>query len=169
MEKWLLEVEGAMFESVHDVTGRGIDAYATTDRKDWVISWPGMVVLVVTAMYWTQEVTAALQAGTTKEYEEKLTNDLLDIVHMVRGELSSMQRRTLGALVVMDVHARDVVSKLVSEQISSDSAFDWPGDRKGGVQQSTHERGIIAACACHAQACAQKKKLAKLRSPSNKK
>ena len=145
VEKWLLEVEGAMFESVHDVTGRGIDAYAKTDRKDWVISWPGMVVLVVTAMYWTQEVTAALQAGTTKEYEEKLTNDLLDIVHMVRGELSSMQRRTLGALVVMDVHARDVVSKLVSEQISSDSAFDWQAQLRTYWEEDTNgERGNTA-------------------------
>lgn len=125
VEKWLLQVEAAMFESVHHVTSLGLAAYAGAARKDWVISWPGMVVLLVTAMFWTKDVTAALNDGTAKECEEKLTSDLLDIVHMVRGELSSMQRKTLGALVVMDVHARDVVSNLVKNKITSDKEFDW--------------------------------------------
>jgi hypothetical protein len=26
-------------------------------RDEWVLDWPGMVVLVVTAVYWTKDVT----------------------------------------------------------------------------------------------------------------
>ena len=54
MEKWLLEVEGGMFDAIHDVTGRGIIDYANKPRSEWVLEWPGMVVLVVTAIYWTK-------------------------------------------------------------------------------------------------------------------
>ena len=43
-----------MFDAIHDVTGRGIIDYATKPRTEWVLEWPGMVVLVVTAIYWTK-------------------------------------------------------------------------------------------------------------------
>ena len=77
-----------------------------------------MVVLVVTAVNWTMGVTNAITDGTTKQYEEKCTSDLMKIVDRVRGELTSLQRKTLGALVVMDVHARDVVANLAKKGVS---------------------------------------------------
>ncbi len=54
VEKWLLEVEERMFEAIHDVTARGIVDYAQRPRHEWVLQWPGMVVLVVTAVFWTR-------------------------------------------------------------------------------------------------------------------
>ena len=45
-----------MFDAIHDVTGRGIIDYAAKPRSEWVLEWPGMVVLVVTAIYWTKGV-----------------------------------------------------------------------------------------------------------------
>jgi dynein heavy chain len=43
-----------MFDAIHDVTSRGIIDYAGRPRHEWVLHWPGMVVLVVTAVYWTR-------------------------------------------------------------------------------------------------------------------
>ncbi len=43
----------------------------------------------------------------------------------MRGELTGLQRATLGALVVMDVHARDVVTAMVAKAVTSAGDFEW--------------------------------------------
>ncbi|CAM9833194.1 unnamed protein product [Heterosigma akashiwo] len=47
------------------------------------------------------------------------------MVVLVRGELSKAARTTVGALTVIDVHARDVMIKLVHERVESKADFLW--------------------------------------------
>ena len=90
VEKWLLQVEAAMFDNIAYITGEGIKSYGAKPRDQWVLDWPGMVVLVVTAVFWTKQVTEAISDGTRAvgKYEEKCTKDLMNIVDRVRGELT---------------------------------------------------------------------------------
>ena len=66
VEKWLVEVEERMFDSIHQQTQLGLEDYSTKERHDWVLQWPGMVVLVVTGMFWTKGVEDALRARDIK-------------------------------------------------------------------------------------------------------
>ena len=88
-----------------------------TTRIDWVRQWPGQVAICVNQIYWTQEVHEAIGSGPqgVKEYHQKLQDQLSDIVTLVRGKLPKQTRVTLGALVVIDVHAKDVVLDLVEK------------------------------------------------------
>lgn len=44
---------------------------------------------------------------------------------LVRGKLSKMQRAVLSALIVIEVHAKDVAAKLVEENVTSMNDFEW--------------------------------------------
>jgi len=102
-------------------------AYAVDAREDWVKDWPGQVVLCISQVYWTAEVQVAILDASRglKTYWNLLKNQLLNIVALVRGQLTKQQRISLGALVVIDVHARDVVQDMIDKGVESDADFNW--------------------------------------------
>nr|XP_045727409.1 dynein axonemal heavy chain 12-like [Mirounga angustirostris]XP_045727410.1 dynein axonemal heavy chain 12-like [Mirounga angustirostris] len=78
-------------------------------------------------MFWTSETQEVISGGTEalKKYYKELQNQLNDIVELVRGKLSKQTRITLGALVTIDVHARDVVMDMIDMGVSHDTDFQW--------------------------------------------
>jgi dynein heavy chain len=120
-------VEEGMVQSVQDQCCRGVEAYANVDRQIWVLQWPGQVVLVVSAIYWTSDATEAIIKGgdAVPLFEKFCTLQLGGIVNLVRGELTNMNRLTLSALVVMDVHARDTIALMARENVSQETDFLW--------------------------------------------
>ena len=52
-------------------------------------------------------------------------SELDDLRTLVRGKLSSKARQTLSALIVIEVHARDVVINLLKENVTDVNDFEW--------------------------------------------
>ena len=127
VEKWLLQVQNIMLISVRDVIEAAHGAYTNDNRENWVQEWPGQVVLCVSQIYWTKEVEEHLKLGTKglQTYLDTLNTQLIKVIYLVRGKLSMMTRITLGALVVIDVHARDVVNEMISKNVMSGNDFSW--------------------------------------------
>jgi dynein heavy chain len=125
VEKWLLEVEEIMMDSLRVITKASNEAYGTDDRSEWCTKWPGQVVLATDCIYWSAEVTEALKKNDIASYEKILFQQLGVIVAKVRGELTKLQRTTIGAMVTIDVHARDVVTDLVKDKVDSPEDFAW--------------------------------------------
>ncbi|KAL1763438.1 dynein heavy chain 1, axonemal, partial [Sigmodon hispidus] len=109
VEDWLLEVEHSMKASMHDIE-RAIRAYPMMPRTEWVLNWSGQVTIAGCQTYWTREVAHALEAG--------------NICSKLFPQLSR-QRAVLSALIVIEVHAKDVVSKLIHENVVSVNDFEW--------------------------------------------
>uniref|UniRef100_A0A673Y3P9 Dynein axonemal heavy chain 3 n=1 Tax=Salmo trutta TaxID=8032 RepID=A0A673Y3P9_SALTR len=125
VEKWLQQVESMMMTSVRDVIHKGVDQYVEVPRKKWVLQWPGQVVICASSIFWTSEVSEAIETNTLHHLLAAFPSLCSDIVELVRGKLNGGARMTLGSLTVIDVHARDVVAKLAEDRISSLNDFSW--------------------------------------------
>jgi hypothetical protein len=74
------------------------------------------------------EVESALRDGGVKgveAYYRKWCDQLTNMVELVRGDLTPVEQLIMGALIVLDVHARDVIEKLITEKCTSVSDFAW--------------------------------------------
>ncbi|KNE71129.1 hypothetical protein AMAG_15798 [Allomyces macrogynus ATCC 38327] len=125
VEKWLLDVEKSMLLSVFEVVQKAFLGYKDGERDTWVLQWPGQAVLTISQVFWTREVEASISTGNLKAYADLSNQRLARIVELVRGSLTKVVRSTLEALVVVDVHARDVVALLESSRVANISDFDW--------------------------------------------
>ncbi|CBJ31041.1 dynein heavy chain [Ectocarpus siliculosus] len=141
VEAWMLELEGNMRLTgkkkpspvlsdvqVRDHMHRAIQDYLCSGRCEWMQKWPGMCVLNASQLHWTSETEELLLEQGGEAPQTMLTRQLAqleDMVILVRGKLSNSARTTVGALTVIDVHARDVMIKLAYEKVSEKSDFSW--------------------------------------------
>ncbi|XP_063071051.1 dynein axonemal heavy chain 1 [Engraulis encrasicolus] len=126
VEDWLKEVETSMKASLRSNIKLSLEAYPQKPRTEWVLSWPGQVVIAGCQTFWTTEVSESLEKGDlASRLYPQLQVQLTDLVQLVRGGLSKMQRAVLSALIVIEVHAKDVAAKLVEEEVSSVHDFEW--------------------------------------------
>lgn len=59
-------------------------------------------------------------------FTDKLREQLQDIVGLIRDpSLTSLSRITIKALIVIDVHAKDVIEDLVKKRVSNEKEFKW--------------------------------------------
>lgn len=100
VEKWLVELESSMKTTVREVIEKALVAYQQTIRHEWVVQWPGQVVLAVSCTNWTAEVTQAITQHPKglSAYLNKCIVQIENIVKLVRGVLPVQTRLTLGKI-----------------------------------------------------------------------
>ena len=128
VEAWLLSTERVLMGSLHSITQSALQAYPAAKREDWLLAWPGQVVLAVSQIFWTRAVEEALRlrgADGVRAFAQACSAALQSEVALVRGELTPLQRATLGALVVVDVHARDMLVEMAGQRVRDASDFAW--------------------------------------------
>ena len=66
---------------------------------------------------------AQVVADTANQRVRQIRADCVTVT--VAGKITKLQRKSLGALITIDVHARDVMKKLANEGVAVKSDFGW--------------------------------------------
>nr|XP_034190797.1 dynein heavy chain 6, axonemal [Osmia lignaria] len=130
VEHWLARVEEAMFSTLRKRMKEGIKDLATKGREEFLYMHPSQIVLSVSQIFWTRNIHLILESSENvhqkmRGFEEKCYSDLSELATMVRGELPKLIRDVIINLITVDVHARDIVTTLVENRVSSSTSFDW--------------------------------------------
>lgn len=91
--------------------------------------YQGMVSLAASQVWWTWEVEDAFRhmssvfsnlkpdKSAMEKFSKQQLSQLEEIIQRIRGELSPNDRTKLTTLLIIDVHARDVVDGFVRDSI----------------------------------------------------
>lgn len=127
VEKWLFQTEEQMLASVRNETSKSYANYVELKRTEWVTKWPGMVVLCVSQIYWAIEIETRFDAKKSlNDFLKEQQDQLRETVALIRSkEISNITRISVKALIVIDVHAKDLVDMLVKNNVITQDDFQW--------------------------------------------
>ncbi|KAI9204677.1 dynein heavy chain [Polychytrium aggregatum] len=138
---WLTLLEKEMRESLALWTSDALQAmnqfyYSENLDGSELLSWmdthPAQLVVLTMQIVWTQSVEKALAAAsetrdtTGLQTSLKLTERSLNVLaDLVLTDLHPLRRKKCEHLITELVHQRDLIRKLIQNQVSSASDFDW--------------------------------------------
>jgi dynein heavy chain len=125
VEEWLLCLEMEMKATLRGLLKEAIRDHTKRPREEWVLRWPGQLVIAASQSFFTQDVSNAIAAGELQKMHTKQLSSLEGLVALVRGNLTEVARLSIGALIVIDVHARDVIRSLLEAKINDVNDFEW--------------------------------------------
>lgn len=91
-------------------------------RVDWMLLYQGMTVLAANQVWWTWEVEEVFKKvkngdkHALKNYAGKMHRQIDELVTRITQPLKKNDRRKLNTVLILDVHARDIVDSFVNNR-----------------------------------------------------
>ncbi|XP_012153483.1 dynein heavy chain 2, axonemal kl-2 [Megachile rotundata] len=134
VEKWLCNIETAMRDSLREVLRlcRTALRKMTAKRDRWVKEWPSQPGITSTQIQWTADCTRTLlhcklvdTRRPLKKLRKRQNQALNKYSEAIRGDLTRLDRLKFKAIVVIEIHARDVIETMYRANCKDVSAFEW--------------------------------------------
>ncbi|XP_028263973.1 dynein axonemal heavy chain 9 isoform X2 [Parambassis ranga] len=131
VEMWLNRLLNSMRSTVRHQMTEAVTAYEDKPREQWLFDYPAQVALTCTQIWWTSDVGMAftrLEEGydnAMKDYYKKQVSQLNTLISMLIGQLTPGDRQKVMTICTIDVHARDVVAKMIAQKVENSQAFVW--------------------------------------------
>ncbi|CAC5392306.1 DNAH [Mytilus coruscus] len=131
VEAWLMRLLNSMCSTIMYEMCESVSSYEEKPRDQWLFDFPAQVALCGTQIWWTTEVNisfARLEEGyenALKDYSKKQIAQLNNLITMLIGNLSQGDRQKIMTICTIDVHARDVITKMIANKVDSSQSFAW--------------------------------------------
>ncbi|KAF4530313.1 hypothetical protein B566_EDAN018461 [Ephemera danica] len=129
IEAWLGSVEESMVSTIRKLLKIALADYQPEARTRWLLDHIGQVILTASQILWCATVSKCLSSSNSlddlKRFRQQCIVNLTQLASIVRGDLKKLQRAVLGALITIDVHARDILSEMIAAQVEQVTDFGW--------------------------------------------
>ncbi|XP_008209980.1 dynein heavy chain 2, axonemal [Nasonia vitripennis] len=134
VEVWLCYIESAMRRTLREVLRqcRAALRKMSAKRDKWVKEWQSQSGITSTQIQWTSDCTRVLQQcklleskKPLKKLKKRQNQALAKYSEAVRGKLDRLQRLKFKAIVVIEIHARDVIERMYKSNCRDVSSFEW--------------------------------------------
>ncbi|CAF0863178.1 unnamed protein product [Rotaria sordida] len=132
VEDWMTKVLEEMRRTNKTITKEAVYYYRfRKTRIGWMYNYQGMVVLAANQIWWSWEVedtfnkVAKGQKMGMKNYAKQLHAQIEEVVTEIRNPLASNDRKKFNTVLIIDVHAKDIIDKFVRDSILDAREFEW--------------------------------------------
>uniref|UniRef100_A0A8C7PKH0 AAA+ ATPase domain-containing protein n=1 Tax=Oncorhynchus mykiss TaxID=8022 RepID=A0A8C7PKH0_ONCMY len=132
VEDWMTGVLLEMRRTNRLITKEAIFRYCEDrGRIDWMLLYQGMVVLAGNQVWWTWEVEDVFQKvkkgdkQALKNYAKKMHQQIDELVTRITQPMKKNDRSKINTVLIIDVHARDIVDNFVRDSIMDAREFEW--------------------------------------------
>ncbi|KAM9193992.1 dynein axonemal heavy chain 10 [Dugong dugon] len=132
VEDWMTAVLNEMRRTNRLITKEAIFRYCEDrSRVDWMLMYQGMVVLAASQVWWTWEVEDVFrkvkqgEKQAMKNYGKKMHQQIDELVTRITMSLSKNDRKKYNTVLIIDVHARDIVDSFIRGSILEAREFEW--------------------------------------------
>jgi len=145
VETWLGTVEQSMQKALSSEFKKGIPEYEEVPRKKWMFQNSVQNTITVSRVFFTHEVNEAFEAledgndEALRDEWQRQVDHLAEEVDIINGELTKNERKKLITLCTIDVHARDVMQRLMDERVEEGNCFQWQSQLRYLQNEKTRE------------------------------
>jgi len=135
IETWMTNLQTSMEETMHNNVKSGVFHYGSMGRVEWIFQQLGQVTLCGSQTWWsweTEDTFRKVKAGDKygmKKFASKCQKQLNELVEQTTLNLEEkygkLARDKVCTLIIIDVHARDIIDSFVIDSVLDPRDFEW--------------------------------------------
>jgi len=137
VEEWLTGLMRHSQLEIKQMLQEAVNSFVELQRQEWLFKFCAQLSLTTSQIWWTEEVNMAferLETGNDNALKDYLQNNIVSglntLTQLVATNLSSGDRIKFITLITIEVHARDIVQRLISTRVDNAQAFAWQSQLK---------------------------------------
>lgn len=133
IEVWLNQITTEMQSTLRHMFGEAFTEVCESEshQEHWVLKWSAQTALCISQIIWSIEVNRAfsnIQLGyesALRDYHRSLVGQLSSLIGLLLEDLTHSDRQRIMTICTIQVHSRDIVSKMIGQRVDNCQAFQW--------------------------------------------
>ena len=131
VETWFGGLVRHTHKSVEKIIVAALKGVKDGSRTEFISKWPQQAVTMALQVVFTSEIGSCFDAMTEgyehamRDYGEKIQSGLDRLVESLAQKMEVNMRSKVSAVVILEVHGRDLVDAMIVERLDNADVFQW--------------------------------------------